>query len=181
MSQVTAELIAHIQQINARTQAWMDEAEGRWAGLLMEREDFWANRGVYTVEDFQRWEVLSTLSDLHKEAFGFRPRGYDFDAMPNQELFNLADEWSLAAQATWDREAAEQAARDAEFETRIRSLVGMGASDRETAIRWILDGDDSFNLEYDSVGYVCHCLGISYSYEAELKPIVDALRPVEEV
>lgn len=179
MPQATQELMDLIAQKNAQAQAWMDEDEGRWAGMLVEDPAWWAERGVFTIADYERWSVLSTISDLHKEAFGFRPRGYDFDAMSNEELFALADEWSEAARLAVEAERENEALRVNEFEELVRNTIEMGAGDRETAIRWIVDAETDINLEYDDAGYTCYILGIPHSYEVEISAALKALRNTE--
>ena len=115
-----------------------------------------------------------SLSDLHKEARGFRPRSDHFWG-----------QWAAAdndgKQAIWDglikemedRQSEELAAEHralANFEARIAEYVALGASDRETAIRWILQAEGLDN-EYDA-GYICYCLGLSYDKEDIFVPFL---------
>ena len=117
---------------------------------------------------------IDTLSDLHKDARGFRPRSEAFWA-----TFATAD--ADGKQAIWDglikemedRQSEELAAEHralANFEARIAEYVALGASDRETAIRWILQAEGLDN-EYDA-GYICYCLGLSYDLEGIFKPFM---------
>jgi hypothetical protein len=41
--------------------------------------------------DSQRDEVMLWVSDLYKDVYGIRPRGYDWDSFSNQELFVNGD------------------------------------------------------------------------------------------
>jgi hypothetical protein len=176
MTQVTQELLDHIATQNAASREWQDAAPGRWAGMLVEDAGWWAERGIFTVEDYDRWTMESTMSDLHKEAYGFRPRGYDFAAMPLDELIDLYDEWSVAAKQAYEQERAHQDAAVAEFEAELTNLIDMGAGDRETALRWYLDGLGLDEYEMQDAGFVCYRLDLPYSMEKEFQPILAEMR-----
>ncbi len=83
----------------------------------------------------------NTLSDLHKDARGYRPRSDHFWG-----------QWAAAdndgKQAIWDglidemvREQEAEKAREefcvAEFKALVEQYIELGAGDRETALRWI--------------------------------------------
>lgn len=108
------------------------------------------------------------LSDLHKDAYGFRPRSEWF-----WNNWNSAD--NDGKQAIWDdllealdhtlrmeKEAEERAIE--EFEHRVAETIRYGAGDRATAIRWIVD---SLNLsecdKWYGSEYICYTLGLPYS------------------
>lgn len=120
-----------------------------------------------------------TVSDLHKDAYGFRP-GQDFWA-----------DWALASdderQATWDillksleatidaEEAQEQAAIS-EFESRITLHELAGAPSREVAIEWIIQSLNLTQTELMYGGeYACFQLGLPFRFQNELDPAVAKL------
>ena len=83
----------------------------------------------------------SLISDLHKDAYGFRPTHYslwmskeDFDV----EIGNLVDESNRAYQ----RQQEEQDHAVVAFEVKVEEIINSGAKDRNTAIRWLMDADD---------------------------------------
>lgn len=83
----------------------------------------------------------SLISDLHKDAYGFRPRHYstwmskvDF----NVEWGRLIDESNHAYQ----RQQDEQNHAIVAFEVKVEEIIDSGARDRDTAIRWLMDADD---------------------------------------
>jgi hypothetical protein len=80
------ELVKHLEAQNAKTQKWMDENPGSWGGMIVTDPAHWAKYGVYTVEDYQRYQKIRYISDAYKDAYGFRPRGYDWDNMSMDEL-----------------------------------------------------------------------------------------------
>ena len=96
------------------------------------------------------------FSDLHKDVYGFRPRGV------------LMDEWDMMGptrkQARWDELCAqleantklelERAAEDVErFEARVQDVIGLGANDRKTALSWIT-GPETFYHSQDVEHFV---------------------------
>lgn len=114
------------------------------------------NEKTYTFSD-------ELISDLHKDAMGFRP---------GEAFWGF---WATASddekQAEWDslckwmekeveREKAEQAAAIEKFEKHVTNVICMGAGDRETALRWIMD---SSNCEGDW-DYMCYHHGLPYGY-----------------
>jgi len=115
---------------------------------------------------FKAWEELSALeqaqeiySDMHKDAYGFRPR-FDYSTW-TLEQFNA--EFELMGRIIEDdnkvkQENQAQAAHD--FEMRVLSLLQTGAKDREMALRWIHEAEGSNGDEE----YLCFLLGVSYGY-----------------
>jgi len=91
------------------------------------------------------------FSDLHKDVYGYRPRGAAMDEWnsrtPRQknELFNaLCDELEEVT-----RDEKRQADRNLfEFTGLIMDMIELGAKDRETALRWMTQ-DHEFHSEQD--------------------------------
>jgi len=111
-------------------------------------------------------------SDLHKDAYGFRPRGsrfYDEDCSDEdrQWLWDRALE-DLDSRIEEDRRREEEAVRS--FEASLVRAQEMGAADRATAIRWAVQAG-GYEQEWDA-GYICYCLGLPYhkGYEEEFLP-----------
>ncbi len=142
---IMKELMNHIKEINAKSAAWMAEAPGRAAGMLVEDPAWWSDRGVFTVEDFERDELLCSISDVHKEAYGFRPRGYDFESMSYEELSSLYDRWSEDANARYEQEKAKEVEDVEEFKSLVNKTIEMGAGDEETALRWLTSSEVFYN------------------------------------
>jgi len=114
----------------------------------------------------------SILSDLHKDAYGFRPR----------DIF--WEEWSLAddneKQEIWDRlvdimrgeaelERARQLKCEAELEHTIEVICSkIVGSTREDAIRFLHDAYDT----HGDVEYLEYNLGVRYGYlSGNINPI----------
>lgn len=108
---------------------------------------------TYTFDD-------NTYSDLHKEAYGFRPRqsGW-YDAAPEEKQREWDYLIEVAQRRALEEEMEEQRAA-LEFESRIQELIAYGAGDRATAIRWL---DDAYETNGD-MGYLEYKLGLPYHY-----------------
>ena len=112
------------------------------------------------------WEELSELeqaqeiySDMHKDAYGFRPR-FDYSTW-TLDKFNSQFELMgqiIEADNKVEKENQEKSAHD--FEMRVLSLLQTGAKDRAMAIRWIHEAEGS-NGDNE---YLCFLLGLPYSY-----------------
>lgn len=87
------------------------------------------------------------FSDLHKDAYGFRPRGHEFyDAAPERKQ----EIWDYMCQVVEDNIAAERehearALRD--FEAEVANTIALGAGDRTTALRWMTSSEAFYNSQ----------------------------------
>lgn len=163
-------LVSHLEAINAKTQKWMDENPGSWGGMIVTDPAHWAEYGVYTVEDFKRYELETYIYEGHKDAFGTKGRHYDFKNMTMEELKAEADYISKAVKNAMEEEAEAEKASVNEFEKRVSDTIASGAGDRTTALRWIMQAENMEN-EHDA-GYICYCLNLPYSYEKEFQPFI---------
>lgn len=119
--------------------------------------------------NFPSWEEMSPLEqaqciywDMHKDAYGVRPRGIDTSYWT---LEDFEAEFAILGQAI-DREETARKAAEAEaiekFEQHVTNTICMGASDRATALRWIMEAS-SANGDWE---YMCYDLGLPYRYFA---------------
>jgi len=162
------ELMAHIKAENAKTQAWVaEDPKNRWAGLYPEDEAHWVERGITTVEALERDNLATYIYEGHKDAFGVKGRHYDFEAMSTEELRAEADYISRSVKEQMELEANMEKEAVARFEKAIAEYMQMGAEDRETAIRWVLQAEGLEN-EYDP-SYVCYSLGLPYEMAGEFE------------
>jgi len=103
-------------------------------------------------------------SDLHKDAYGFRPRNWDAVRSLTEAEFNA--ECDRMADDLDDNIAAEQRAQAAAavtFEATVAKLIETGAGDRETAIRWLANAADAG----DDLGYLEYTHNLPYGYLAQ--------------
>lgn len=93
-----------------------------------------------------RHKILGFISDAHKDAYGFRPRGYDWDAYTIEELEIFAENLAREAEAEAYRVEAEGTEAYQGFEQAIASTVKAGAGNRATAIKWLYDAEEENDL-----------------------------------
>jgi hypothetical protein len=122
------------------------------------------------METFKSWEEMTTLeqyhcqySDMHKDAYGVRPRTIDTtswsEADFEQEFVYLAE----AIEANYKEQKASQAKAIERFEAQVQSFIESGAKTRETAIRWFHEAEGSNGDDE----YLCFLLGLPYRYFAK--------------
>jgi hypothetical protein len=113
------------------------------------------------------WEEMTVLEqmqcqywDMYKDAYGVRPRGIDTSTWSESDFMA---EFDMLAKVI---EAEEIARKEAEaiavqkFEQHVTNTICMGARDRETALRWIMDASTASG-DWE---YFCFLNGLPYGY-----------------
>lgn len=107
------------------------------------------------------------VSDLHKDAYGFRPSASFWDMWNN----GLSDE---GRQAEWDYlcaasdRAADEEKREEDraynvFEDRVVEAMLAGAKSRDEAILWLVRSlDEPTNVAFYGAEWLCWEFGLSY-------------------
>lgn len=119
------------------------------------------------MSEFTTWEQMSDLEqaqcqywDMYKDAYGVRPRGVDTSAWTLAEFqAEFADLGRVIADNENQRKVFEADAIE-KFEKHVTDTICMGARDRETALRWIMDASNA-NGDWE---YLCYDLGLPYQY-----------------
>jgi hypothetical protein len=137
-------------------------------------EDFKAAEEAKMIED-RRDDLMSYISDAHKDAYGFRPTYWNLSSKSIEELGAIADRMSDAVCDAIQRQRLEEEEALQSFEVLLASNISIGARDRETAIRWIVEGLDMGG--YATAEYACYNLGLSYKCAA----MFDGILPREFV
>ena len=119
------------------------------------------------------------VSDLHKDAYGFRPSQYWWQEWKASDEDGKQAIWDYLCEAV-DAEIVAQKVRDDEalkdFEARVEQTIQLGAPDRDTAIRWIVEGLGlTENDLWYGAEYVCHRLHLSLDNYGLFKDAVDEL------
>ena len=116
---------------------------------------------------YKSWEEMSeqeqlqcTFWDAYKDAHGFRPRHIDTTTLTVEELKSDIARLASIIQDNERVRIEDEARAVVRFETRVASIIQLGAKDREMALRWIheaegSDGDDE---------YLCFLVGVPYDY-----------------
>lgn len=103
------------------------------------------------------------VSDLHKDAFGFRPDAYwwrEWNLSSNAAKQEIWDSLIVSMQYAIREEREREERCILQFENWIAALMHSGARDRDMAIRWIAE---SHQVNGDRE-FLCHLLGIPYGY-----------------
>jgi hypothetical protein len=119
------------------------------------------------MEQLKSWEDMTDLEqaqctywDMYKDAYGHRPRGVDTSTWTladfEQEFASLG---AVIERENADRKVAEDEAIE-KFEQHVLNTICMGAHDRETALKWIMDASNA-NGDWE---YLCYDLGLPYHY-----------------
>ena len=85
---------------------------------------------MYTFED-------NLFSDLHKDAYGFRPRYHRYYEASNDEKQEIWNDLCALLEQNEAQARQLEKERIAYFEDRINDVIGLGAGNRKTALRWI--------------------------------------------
>lgn len=123
--------------------------------------------------ELKSWDELSeleqlqtTYSDFHKDVYGIRSRHhYDWSLERLKEAMeSLEDE----AEVQFENDRIRQKEAIEDFEENVSKMITMGAGDRETALRWVLDGCfEEFNKDYieRDPSYFNYEFNLPYEYD----------------
>ena len=117
--------------------------------------------------EFKSWDELTQLEqarelywDMYKDAYGVRPRGVDTSGWTLEDFEAEFEGLGVAIEAEDKARKAAEAEAVTKFEQHVTNTICMGAGDRETALRWIMDAS-SANGDWE---YLCYDLGLPYQY-----------------
>ncbi len=112
-----------------------------------------------------RQEMLSLWSDLHKDAYGFRPRDWDrVNALSDEQLSEEFNSMSAYLDQIMDEEKVAKANAARVFEARVLEVIDAGAKDRASAIRWIAEAEDANHGGHIDLGFLEYLLRLPYGY-----------------
>jgi hypothetical protein len=127
------------------------------------------------------------VSDLHKDARGFRPTEYFWEEWDQCGDDNRQSMWDSLCRELEETMAAEQAAQEqalANFKTQIKEMRKLGAETTRQAIKWIFHAEkmDRYDLQYGA-DYVAYHFGMNYQnpYRAVIQECCDqAIKTIEQ-
>jgi len=118
----------------------------------------------------QSWEEMTVLEqmqcqywDMYKDAYGVRPRGIDTSTWTEYAFQVEFEHLALVIQQEETARKEAEAEATAKFEQHVTNTICMGARDRETALRWIMDASHA-DGDWD---YFCFLNGLPYGYFRE--------------
>jgi hypothetical protein len=121
----------------------------------------------------------NAISDLHKDAYGFRPGQYfwaDWAEASDHGKQEIWDELIVVLHRAVAEEEERERVAISDFERDISHNMAHGAKDRATAIFWMLDSTlEDWTLSYGGE-HACFTFGLPFSMQTELNPIIDQLR-----
>jgi hypothetical protein len=118
------------------------------------------------------------VSDLHKDARGYRPRENWWQMWEQMTEDEKQNEWDgllcELSEAMESERHAENMAMIALYQ-RIQGTMLLGAKNEVQALKWIMEAEefDDHDLRYGP-DYFCYHFGLSYSAKSEL-PIQEAI------
>lgn len=95
----------------------------------------------------ERESMLQIYSDFHKEAYGFRPRGFDYSVLTTEQLQADFDRFAEVCRENAIEEELRLQADLKSFDLLIARTIQLGASDYKTALKWLFDGE---NLDWQN-------------------------------
>ena len=107
----------------------------------------------------KREELLSTISDMYKDAFGVRPHGM-FNEYSEQELLEEIDRLQVEVEEAIEHEQKTDALLITKFNDEVATFIQQGAANRFTAIRWMLQAQ-GYDETLDDADYICYNNGIN--------------------
>ena len=113
------------------------------------------------------WEEMTVLEqmqcqywDMYKDAYGVRPRGVDTSAWSESDFMAEFDMLAKVIEAEYIARKEAEAIAVEKFEQHVTNTICMGARDRETALRWIMDASTASG-DWE---YFCFLNGLPYGY-----------------
>ena len=113
------------------------------------------------------WEEMTVLEqmqcqywDMYKDAYGVRPRGIDTSTWTEYAFQVEFEHLALTIQANDIQRQEAEATAVKNFEQHVINTICMGARDRETALRWMMNASNA-NGDWE---YFCFLNGLPYRY-----------------
>jgi hypothetical protein len=120
--------------------------------------------------EFKSWEEMSVLEqmqcqfwDMYKDAYGSRPRGIDTTDWTEEEFMAEFETLGRVIEREEIARKKAEAEATAKFEQHVTNTMCMGAKDRATALRWIMDASQA-DGDWE---YFCFLNGLPYGYFRE--------------
>lgn len=106
MNDALTNLITKLTEANARTAQWIaQDPKNRWASMYILEPQFWIERGITTIEQFDRNELITNIFEGTQDIFGYKP---SWTALTEMSTDALQMEWdALKVYAQRQREAEE--------------------------------------------------------------------------
>lgn len=111
-----------------------------------------------------REEMLSMISDMIKDVYGFRVSMSIYEDHTEEQLKEEMNRLQIQVEAEIEREEQEQKDAIVRFEAYIAEMMKDHGIDRTTAIRWDIEAEETG----EDYGYYCWKKNLPYTYETKL-------------
>lgn len=104
-----------------------------------------------TSELTPRESMIQIYSDFHKEAYGFRPRGIDYDSMSLEDLEADFARFAEVCKENAETEAIAEAKAIEAFKESVKKTIALGAGNEATAFRWLAEAgvaDSGWDIDF---------------------------------
>lgn len=113
------------------------------------------------------------VSDLHKDARGFRPSQSWWEMWNESHPSRKQEIWDALGEElseTMDRERQAEARAALALTERLEKMYELGATSEVQALKWIIEAEefDDYDLRYGP-SYFCFHFGLSYSAANEFR------------
>ena len=115
----------------------------------------------------EKEQLLTYISDVHKDARGFRPRGI-YNDHSGPELKKVLDDLSEEAHQEALRIERMETENWKELKKHLSGLVNMGAKNFKQALAWDIQAEDCEHEGWTDYGFYCYKKGIAYRKERVL-------------
>lgn len=119
------------------------------------------------------------VSDLHKDAYGFRPTDLFWSMWETVSDDGRQDIWDGLLETlefAMNAEANEKIAAINAFEVEIASALDLGARSRDDAVRWVVESMDLDDMDLMYGGeLICYRKGLPYSMAAVFNNAINYL------
>lgn len=110
----------------------------------------------------EREQLLTYISDVHKDAYGFRPRG-SYDNYSVVELKAELDRLCEIAEEEYKRQQELEAEAYKALHKHLADLVSIGARDFKQALAWDIQAEECEHDGFVDFGFYCYKKGIAYN------------------
>lgn len=116
----------------------------------------------------EREQLLTYISDVHKDAYGFRPRG-SYDNYSVVELKAELDRLCEIAEEEYKRQQELEAEAYKALHKHLADLVSIGARDFKQALAWDIQAEECEHEGFVDFGFYCYKKGIAYNKQKVLE------------
>ena len=116
----------------------------------------------------EREQLLTYISDVHKDAYGFRPRG-SYDNYSVVELKAELDRLCEIAEEEYKRQQELEAEAYKALHKHLADLVNMGAKNFKQALAWDIQAEECEHEGFVDFGFYCYKKGIAYNKQRVLE------------